>query len=217
MYKLLTFMLIISIYLNYDILKLMLLYIMNYLIANSIEIVVDCFFGVNIYLIRIKNKLRQYYINWFYPYQSISTENIIEKVLKANPGKNNNNKKKGSFQNRQKKDFQAQNKGSSKNKNYYKEKMQRNRDVYFKESFIKNPSFSKTRFPKKCKEKKQLKYLDVKNFEQFHKKLIHADVCMKIYSEWFCSCLHCRSGVTYLCDSTFCQFCSTPVYTYMEQ
>ena len=86
-----------------------------------------------------------------------------------------------------------------------------------------NPSFSKDKSLKGKRQtqpkysnvgRMQPKYLDVKNFEQFHRKLIHADVCMKIYSEWFCSCLHCRCGVTYLCDQKLCEFCSSPVYTY---
>ena len=246
MYKILTFICVTSIYLNYDFCKLIILFLVNYLMANFIEIVTDCLFGMNIYLLKVRNKIRQYYIDFHFWYKQNDMKSFQNsaKVTKKVHQKNETHfqkKNKGNFQKINKRSFQKknkgnlqkENKGSLKNEMNTKYKRQRNenlsqkiiknRDVYFRESFIKNPSFSKDKSLKGKRQtqpkysnvgRMQPKYLDVKNFEQFHRKLIHADVCMKIYSEWFCSCLHCRCGVTYLCDQKLCEFCSSPVYTY---
>ena len=218
MYKILTFLFVISIYLNYDFLKLIILFLVNYLMANFIEIVTDCLFGMNMYLLKVKNKIRQYYIDFYFWYGQNDMKPFQNS---AKVTKKVDQRKKAHFQKMNKGSFQKKNKGNLKN---LSQKIIKNRDVYFRESFIKNPSFSKNKSLKGKRQtqpkhldvnrKTQPKYLNVKQFEQFHRKLIHADVCMKIYSEWFCSCLHCRCGVTYLCDQKSCQFCSSPVYTY---
>ena len=142
MYKILTFICVTSIYLNYDFCKLIILFLVNYLMANFIEIVTDCLFGMNIYLLKVRNKIRQYYIDFHFWYKQNDMKSfqnsakVTKKVHQKNKThfqkKNKGNFQKinkGSFQKKNKENLQKENKGSLKNEMNTKYKRQRNENL----------------------------------------------------------------------------------------